>query len=155
MPDNKDRYYLNIFNVSTRADHTDIRSAFKDCDIVKIYSVGMTKKIYDLEFATKKELLNAAEKVAQTIQGQPFYVRTSLKNTMQSRAEVGDRPRRDDYERNDRDKGRNNRRDSGNYRGGRDDKWDKKPRYHESSNRTESVEKKIEGQFSNDKDTGY
>lgn len=127
IPNTRTRYYLNVFNVDPKAEFSDIRAAFKDANIAKIYTVGVTRKIYDLEFASKKDLLTAAEKASPTILGHPFYFRTSLKNTAPPKSETTEYPKKDYYQRENRPARRTDGRAEDSY-GSRPDKFERKPR---------------------------
>lgn len=149
LPNDRSRYFLNAFNVNAKAEFSDIRAAFNNDNIVKIYPVGVTRKIYDLEFATKAQVMEAAEKAPTMIMGQPVYVRMSLKNTTQYKPDYNERNRWDNNERPGRGRGGEARKDSG-YYGDRDEKYDKKPRHYDYDDEVEYVQK-----AGNPSDKGY
>ena len=53
--------YLNIFNVDTSVRIKDIFDKFASFNLEEVIPIGKSKKIYDLKFLNKKDLLMAAE----------------------------------------------------------------------------------------------
>lgn len=58
----------------------EIISRFKFANIKDVIPVGKTKKVYDLKFKTKEDLLKAAQIKDHNFKGDNFYLRTSNKN---------------------------------------------------------------------------
>lgn len=91
--------------------------------------------------------MSGAENPATMILGQPFYIRTSLKNTTPIKHEIEEFPKREAYVKNDyRGKRDDNR--GGDYYRNKGDKWGKEPVYPRDRDRaTEYVVKQTGDQY--------
>lgn len=88
--------------------------------------MGVTRKIYDLEFATKNELIKAAENAPTMLLNQPFYLRTSLKNNTSFKAE-GEEEHKNKQVEKERKADVKEYKKGNKYAKGKGDKWNKKP----------------------------
>lgn len=93
LPDNRQSYFLNIFNVNPQVTYSQIRRLFEGTGLGKIIPVGSNWKIYDLEFPSKKDLYKAVGRGEEKLAGRSFCVRTSLRNSKEQKTHKEYKPK--------------------------------------------------------------